>query len=186
MVTVEYKKEIINLISSTRFGKLRLFLSKLSVTFVTLLIIFASVYAPYIVRFIRTFGTGSFSVPIVCLNSYQTSIGTINVIGAFALCTMCYFAIALLAAAIIMFVSVFLRNHMLSMIIATIIVIIPCLIIYSNKFIRVGIIFSSNYPLFSSLIILVCIIITLSCVIIAAFRFTNTEIRRKKNAGSRN
>lgn len=184
--TVEYKKEIINLISSTRFGKLRLFLSKLSVTFVTLLIIFASVYAPYIIRFIRTFGTGSFSVPIVCLNSYQTSIGTINVIGAFALCTMCYFAIALLAAAIIMFVSVFLRNHMLSMIIATIIVIIPCLIIYSNKFIRVGIIFSSNYPLFSSLIISVCIIIALLCVIIAAFRFTNTEIRRKKNAGSRN
>ena len=184
--TVEYKKEIINLISSTRFGKLRLFLSKLSVTFVTLLIIFASVYAPYIISFIRIFGTGSFSVPIVCLNSYQTSIGTINVIGAFALCTTCYFAIALLATAIIIFVSVFLRNHMLSMIIATMIVIIPCLIIYSNKFIRVGIIFSSNYPLFSSLIISVCIIIALLCVIIAAFRFTNTEIRRKKNAGSRN
>ncbi len=180
--TVDYKRGMINLLRPTKFGKFRLIRSKLTITICTLTILFASIYTPYFIRFISTFGTESLSVPIVCMGIYQNINGEINVIEAFLLDTACYFAIALLVAAVIALVSVLIKSHMLTIIISTILVLIPCLIIYPYKSIRVGVIFSERYSLYALLIISVSIGIALICGIITLLKFTNTRMGGKSNA----
>lgn len=176
---VEYKKGMINLIRPTQYGKFRLLLSKLSVAFVSSCIVFIAVYLPYFIRFILNFGVDSLFVPIVCLDMYQYGSGTISVIGAFLLNSLCYFFITLFCAIVIITLSVLLKNHMLSLITSTIILLIPCLLIFSNQLIRVGNMFLGNYVHYSLIIIFVALLLSLVLLTFTSLKFTNTVIRRK-------
>lgn len=177
--SVEYKRQTVNLVRCTRFGKLRLALNKLLIAFVTLIVIFAAVYLPFLIRFISTFGTGGFSVPIVCLELYRNTTGGISVIGAFALGAACYFAALLFAAALTALMSVLLKSHMLSLIISTVLVIFPCLIIYPYNNVRAGAIFFGGYSISAALIISVCTLLALLCAVTSVIKFTNTSFGRK-------
>lgn len=176
--TVEYKNGIIDLIRPTRHGKFALMRDKLIISVLTLLITFTAVYLPYLIKFKNTFGTNSFFTKLVCLEMYQNTSGTTSIIGAFALEAVCYLMTALLAVGIITLVSVWCKNHLLTMIISTIVTLIPCFVLYSADNIRVGAIFYGNYSLSVSAIILICISISLFCMMLASFIFTNTKVRR--------
>lgn len=177
--TVEYKNKMIDLIRPTKYGKFTLMRDKLIISVLILMIIFTAVYLPYLIRFINTFGTNSFSTNIVCLNIYGNTYGETSIIEAFTLTAVCYLMTSLLAVGVITLVSVLCKNHLLSMIISTVVVLIPCLLLYSADNIRVGTIFYENHLLTAFVIILTCIVITILCMVIASLMFTNTRGRRK-------
>ena len=175
--TVEYKSGMINIIRSSKYGKLRLFACKLIVTFFVDIAVYVSIYLPYLIRFINTYGTGSFSTSIQCIDSYQDVSNGITVFHSFLLSTICYFAISLLAAAIIVFISTIIKNHMIAVIASTAVLLFPCVIVCPYSVIRVGAIFNCEYYLiYSIIIILISIIVSALCLIIAGAYFTNTKI----------
>lgn len=177
--TVEYKNGMIDLVRCTKYGKLTLMRDKLIISVLTTLITFSTIYLPYLIRFINTFGTNSLSTKLVCLEMYQNTDGNINIIGAFTVIAICYLMIALLATGAITLVSVLCKNHLLSMIISTVIVLIPCLVIYSFNNTRAGAIFYGNYTLLAFSIIIICICLASLITVISTSIFTNTKMRRK-------
>lgn len=175
--TVEYKNGMIDLIRPAKYGKLTLMCNKLAILILTLLISFTAVYLPYLIRFINTYGTNSFNSNLICLEIYQNTGGNISIIGAFALTVVCYFMIALFAVGVITLVSVLCKNHLLSMIISTVVVLIPCLVLYSSENIRAGAIFYGNYAMTAFATISICIVASLLCIVIAGLIFTNWSRR---------
>lgn len=178
--SVEYKKGIIKLLRSSKYGKVRLFICKSALAFALFVIIFAFINLPYLIKFINTFGTKSFNVPIICMNLYSSAGESITVIQAFVLNLICYFVICMLMVAVIMKVSVLVKGHMLTVIISTIITLIPCIIIYPYDTIRVGNMYYGNYIMIAIIIIAMCVIITCICLMAAIIKFTDVSIRRKK------
>lgn len=179
--TVEYKKGMIDLIRPSKYGKLTLMCNKLAVLMLTLLISFTAVYLPYLIRFINTYGTNSFNSNLICLEIYQNTGGNTSIIGAFTLKAVCYLMTALLAAGVITFTSVLCKSHLLSMIISTVVVLIPCLVLYSSENIRAGAIFYGNYTMTVFAIISIGIVAFILCIVIAGIIFTNWSRRCPAN-----
>ena len=179
--TIEYKNGMINLIRPAKYGKLTLMRSKLAILMLTLLISFTAVYLPYIIRFINTYGTNSFYSNLISLEMYQNTGGDISIISAFTLNAVCYLMSALFAAGVITLVSVLCKSHLLSMIISTVVVLIPCLVLYSSENIRAGAIFYGNYAVTAIAVISICIVAFLLCIVIAGLIFTNWSMCRPSN-----
>lgn len=182
IISIDYKNGIINILRATKNGKNLLINDKFITALSILIILFAAIYLPYLISFINSFGTNSFSTPIVCLGMYQSISSHIRIIEAFFVSTGCYFAVAFFAVSFILVITSIIKNHMLSVIISTIFLIIPCLIIYPCSTIRAGAIFSENCVLYSSAIILLSIIFALLCLILTFVKFTNTKLGGKRYA----
>lgn len=179
--TTEYKNNMINLIRPNKLGKLRLWFNKYIISVILLLIIFAVIYLPYLIRFISTYGTQSLLTQLVCLLDYQATNGQISVIGAFLLNSLCYLFIGLLSSGIIILISNVSKNYLMSMIISTIALIIPCIVIYSADSIRIGEIFNGNYALSAVVVIVMSLLLTSICQLTACLYFTNLKLRRWSN-----
>lgn len=178
---VEYKNMMINLICPTKLGKTYLMIIKLIVTFISLIISFAVIYLPYLIRFINTYGTNSFSTPIACI--YENSGGSdLSVFGAEILNLSCYIILSVLVAAVIVELSIFFKNKLIAMILSSVFLLIPCLAVYSAGTVRIGYFIKNNQI---SIIIVVCIIswiLIALLLVFAGFSFTKSKVWRKKNA----
>lgn len=179
--TTEYKNMMINLIRPTKCGKAYLVVRKLTVAVISVIISFVAVYLPYYIRFINTYGTNSFSTPIVCI--YENSNGSaLSVLGAEILNLFSCIILAILAAAVIITLSVMFKNNLITMVLSSVLFIIPCLAVYSAGTVRIGYFIQINQV---SVIIVVCIIsviLTALLLIFAGLSFTKSKIWRNKNA----
>ena len=171
--TVEYKRNMINLIQPTRNGKLRLYFDKLSIVFFAVITEFICVYAPYFISFLKSFGANSLRTPIVCINVFKCAVGKISVLNAFLLNMLCYFSVVTLSAMAIVIFSVFLKNHMLTLVISTITLVMPCILIFPNQLIRAGAIFCGNYRLCSFTVIFVSILTAVILMLLSLKKFIN-------------
>lgn len=180
---VEYKNSMINLIRPTKNGKARLFVNKITVMLMFTFLSFASVYLPYLMRFIRTYGTNSFSTPIVCIfKNLQSSY--LSVLGAMIVNLACSLLLAFATVSVIAVLSIITESNMFTMLLSTVLIIIPCLAVYSAESVRIGYCIAND---FVAVLIIVCIFsaaIFIIMISIAELKFTKSRIRRAKNAGS--
>lgn len=177
--TVDYQRDIIILLRSTKYGKNKLFGKKLILSFATLVIVFVSVYLPYYIRFVNTYGTESFNTPIVCMEEYQYISDSISIMESVVLSVICYFVIAAAGLSAIILCCVANKNHLLSVILSSVVLILPCLVLYPYNNARVGMIFNGNYTASSAVIIALSTIITVICLLIAFIVFMNKRIGGK-------
>lgn len=181
--SVEYKNGMINLIRPTKNGKTKLFVRKIEVLLMFTLFSFISVYLPYFIRFINTYGTKSFATPIVCIfDKLQAS--CFSVMGAMLVNLLCSLLLALAVVSIITALSIITESNMFTMVLSTVLIIIPCLAVYSTESVRIGYCIANNCV---AVLIIVCVIsisISIVMTIISQLKFTKSRIRRKKNADS--
>ena len=97
------------------------------------------------------------------------------------LSSLCYLFIGLLASGIIILISKFSKNHLMTLIISTIALIIPYLAIYSADSIRIGEILNGNYVPGAVTVIAISLLLTFICQLTACLYFTNLKLRRCSN-----
>lgn len=174
--TVEYQRDMITLLRSTKFGKIKLYGKKLTLSFVTFVVAFIAVYLPYYIRFANTYGTQNFNTPIACMGMYKDIGGSLSIIGSAVLNAVCYLAISAAGLSVMILVCVAIKSHLLSVIISTVILVLPCIVLYTYENARVGMIFSGNYVVTGGVMIVLSIVIAALCLMIALTQFTNTRI----------
>ena len=140
----EYKNGMINLIRPTRNGKTKLFVRKIAVLLMFTLLSYISVYLPYLIRFISTYGTNSFATPIVCIfENLQSS--SFSVMGAMIVNLLCSLLLALAVVSIITALSIITESNMFTMVLSTVLIIIPCLSVYSAESVRIVSFIENNF-----------------------------------------
>lgn len=181
--SVEYKNGMINLIRPTRNGKTSLFIRKIVVLLMFTLLSFIAVYLPYLIRFISTYGTNSFATPIVCIfENLQSS--AFSVMSAMLVNLLCSLLLALAVVSVIAVLSIITESNMFTMMLSTVLIIIPCLAVYSAESVRIGYCIANN---FVAALVVVCVIsvaVAIVMMAISQLKFTKSRIRRKKNADS--
>lgn len=173
--TSEYKNNVINLIRPSQKGKLRLWLCKLLTGGLAALVLFICVYTPYLIRFINGFGTKDFATSVRSIGIFENSMG-LSVIGAFVLETITYLFIAIGVLSVVILISVFIENNLVSMLMSSVVVLIPCILINTNEKIRIGQIFCENLQLAFWLIILICILLASLLLVLSGCKFTRTKL----------
>lgn len=181
--SVEYKNGMINLIRPTRNGKTRLFFRKIAVLLMFTLLSFIVVYLPYLIRFISTYGTNSFATPILCI--FENLQGScFSVMSAMLVNLLCNLLLALAVVSVIAALSIITESNMFTMVLSTVLIIIPCLAVYSAESVRIGYCVANNCV---AALIVVCVIsvaVSIVMTTISKLKFTKSRIRRKKNADS--
>ncbi|MBD9049827.1 hypothetical protein, partial [Ruminococcus sp.] len=177
----EYKNGMINLIRTTENGKTKLFFGKIVVECIYLLIAFTALYVPYFVRFINTYGANSLNTPLVCIfeNVQETSFSVIN---AVVVNLICYFLLATAVTFVITAVSIFTRSSMFTMVISTVLVIIPLLALYLIENARLGYWVVNSHIIAIVMTCLLSILIAIVTLEISKLKFTETRIWRRINA----
>lgn len=181
--SVEYKNGMINLIRPTKNGKTKLFVRKIAVLLMFTLFSFISVYLPYFIRFINTYGTKSFATPIVCIFD-KLQVSCFSVMSAMLVNLLCSLLLVLAVVSIITALSIITESNMFTMVLSTVLIIIPCLAVYSAESVRIGYCIANNCV---AVLIIVCVIsisISIVMTIISQLKSTKSRIRRKKNADS--
>lgn len=71
ILAIEYKTSMVNLISANKHGKARLLIIKLLTVLITTVISYILIYLPYMLNFIKTFGTASFDLPLAYSRDFR-------------------------------------------------------------------------------------------------------------------
>lgn len=181
--SVEYKNGMINLIRPTRNGKTKLFVRKIAVLLLFTLLSFIAVYLPYLIRFISTYGTNSFATPIVCIfENLQDS--AFSVMGAMIVNLLCSLLLAFAVVSVITALSIITESNMFTMVLSTVLIIIPCLAVYSAESVRIGYCIANNCVAALVVVCVISVAISVVMTVISQIKFTKSRIRRKKNADS--
>lgn len=181
--SVEYKNGMINLIRPTKNGKTRLFFRKIAVLLMFTLLSFIAVYLPYLIRFVSTYGTNSFTTPIVCIfENLQSS--SFSVMSAMIVNLLCSMLLALAVVSVITALSIITESNMFTMVLSTVLIIIPCLAVYSAESVRIGYCIANNCVAALVVVCILSVAISVVMTVISQLKFTKSRIRRKKNADS--
>lgn len=174
----EHKKHMINLIRCTQKGKLKLVLSKVMTITLTTIISYTLIYLPYYINFIKTFGTESFNTPIVFMQDFSNIGSTISVSGMIFVTAATHIMAAVTVMMAVAMFSQTLKNNILSMIVATVIVLFPCLLCMNLTDIRLYTSFQNGSWLWLILtLIIVCICIMILCFIATLCSFSNATYK---------
>lgn len=141
--TGEYKNNMINLIRPTKLGKTAVFVRKEVISLSSMIIGFVIVYLPYFIRFISTYGTDSFSTPVICLLKENNGL-SLSVIGVALLALMGYFVLSVFAVSLINLVSLLLKNYLMTMLLSSALLLIPTFAVLNFESIRFGSIVMEN------------------------------------------
>ena len=141
--TGEYKNNMINLIRPTKLGKTAVFVRKEVISLSSMIIGFVIVYLPYFIRFISTYGTDSFSTPVICLLKENNGL-SLSVIGVALLALMGYFVLSVFAVSLINLVSLILKNYLMTMLLSSALLLIPTFAVLNFESIRFGSIVVEN------------------------------------------
>lgn len=181
--SIEYKNGMINLIRPTKNGKTMLFIRKMTVIFMFTVVAFLSVYFPYLIRFINTYGTKSFATPIVCIFENLQSSG-FSVISAMFVNLLCSLLLVVAVVSVITVLTIITKSNMFTMVLSTVLIIIPCLAIYSAENVRIGYGIANNCVMALIVVCILSIAVSVGLTAISKLKFTKSRIRRKKNADS--
>lgn len=177
----EHKREMNKLISSTKKGKVRLYLAKLSVAAITFVLIYTLLYLPYMLNFIRTFGTGIFSEPLVFLEGFEMLGNGMSILSALISEGLAHISIGILALSLILLMSDKLKSSASAMTVSTAVTLIPCLMICFNSAIRLFAIYQSGKPWMLTVITVLSCIAAVCIIAYNLKAFTGTALRRKNN-----
>lgn len=181
--SVEYKNGMINLIRPTRNGKTSLFVRKIAVLFMFTLLLFIAVYLPYLIRFVSTYGTNSFATPIVCIfENLQSSF--FSVMSAMLVNLLCSLLLAFAVVSIITALSIITESNMFTMVLSTVLIIIPCLAVYSAESVRIGWCIANNCVAALVVVCIISVAVAIVMMVISQLKFTKSRIRRNENADS--
>ena len=144
ILAIEYKTSMVNLISANKYGKARLLIIKLLTVLITTVISYILIYLPYMLNFIKTFGTASFDLPLAYSRDFSALTSGITVGGYILALGFVHLLAAVGATALVYLLSYILKNQFVTMIISSGLLLIPCVVFIDNSKIRMVSAFSNN------------------------------------------
>lgn len=177
----EHKREMRGLVCATKKGKGRLVGAKFITAILTYSVVYALVYLPYLINYIRTFGTDIFSMPLVFLEGFESLQSDITIMQSILLEGFLHISASLAAVMLILFLSDKLKNAVSAMIVSTAITIIPCVLVYFNSAIRVYSLFMNDKLGVMLILTAVSVILAILFAGLTCMSFTGIELRRHKN-----
>lgn len=177
----EHKNGMCTLICSAKNGKGRLVVAKFSVVFLSYFIMFTLIYLPYMLNFIRTFGSDILFNSLAFLDSFAELESEITILQAILLESFVHITIGFAVTMFILFLSNKLKSTITTMIISTSVTLIPCLLIYFNKELRFFSLFINNKLWVVILIIILSMIISIFFALLTYKSFAGNTIRRQSN-----
>lgn len=144
ILAIEYKTSMVNLISANKHGKARLLIIKLLTVLITTVISYILIYLPYMLNFIKTFGTASFDLPLAYSRDFSALTSGITVGGYILALGFVHLLAAVGATALVYLLSYIFKNQFVTMIISSGLLLIPCVVFIDNSKIRMVSAFSNN------------------------------------------
>ena len=144
ILAIEYKTSMVNLISANKHGKARLLIIKLLTVLITTVISYILIYLPYMLNFIKTFGTASFDLPLAYSRDFSALTSGITVGGYILALGFIHLLAAVGATALVYLLSYIFKNQFVTMIISSGLLLIPCVVFIDNSKIRMVSAFSNN------------------------------------------
>ena len=176
----EYKNSMVNLIRSNRYGKGKLIMIKLFTVMFTSLLSFTLVYLPYFINFISTFGTKIFDIPIAFMSDYNLLTSSVTVGEYIAILCIVHLVVTLTATTVIFMLSMLLKNNIMTMIVTSGIILIPCLVAMELTDVRMVTAFQNNiWQTVVTVIVMVCLILTVISIVSVFVKFSNIKWRKK-------
>lgn len=177
----EHKREMSKLISATEKGKGRLFFAKLCVASITYIIIYILLYLPYMINFVKTFGTNIVSEPLVFLEGFEGLGNDMSILNALIFESLAHIFIGIGAMAFILLMSEKLKSAVTAMTVSTAVTIIPCLMVYFDGGLRLFGFFQSGKPWALTVVIVLSAIISVTLLVYNFITFTGSSLRGRKN-----
>ncbi|MBQ8000853.1 MAG: hypothetical protein IJ298_06475 [Ruminococcus sp.] len=178
ILACEYKKSMVNLISATKFGKGRLLSIKLMTVMITSVISYILVYLPYWINLVKTFGTGSFDLPLAFVKDFYLLISDITVFEYLCVLNVLHLLVAITATALIYMLSYLLKNQFVTMIVSSGLFLIPCVLFINNTNVRTVAVFLNNtQKSFVILVVTLCLLATVISVAVTFVKFNRIKWR---------
>lgn len=175
----EHKKGMADLIRCNRNGKLRLVVSKCIVTIITLSISFALIYLPFLLNFINTFGADSMNSPVIFMQDFSGINSTMTITQNLILTGVTHYIAALALAMCGIMLSQLLRNNILTMIVAAVIGLFPCLMCMNIETFRLFTAFQNGmWQWLVPLIFTAAVAIIVVCFVATEISFSKVRLRR--------
>lgn len=180
ILACEYKRSMVNFISATKFGKGRLLSIKLMTVMITTVISYILVYLPYWVNLVKTFGTGSFDLPLAFVKDFYLLTSDITVFEYLCVLNVLHLLVAITATALIYMLSYLLKNQFVTMIVSSGIMLIPCVLFINNTNVRTVAVFINNtQKTFVIMVVALCLVVTVVSVAITFIKFNRLKWRVK-------
>ncbi len=180
----EYKKNMVNLIRSNRNGKSKLLLTKLSTVLLTTTVTYILIYLPYMINYIRTFGTNSFNIPLAYSRDFDMLTSSVSVFEYVLILGVVHFIVAIAATCLIYMLSMLLKNNSMTMIVSSGLLLVPCIFAIDMEQLRMMSTFKNNVWLSVFATILVVCLCVIAISLVVTFMKFNNVLWRKKNACS--
>lgn len=177
----DYKNSMVNLIRSNKHGKGRLLLVKFAVVCLTAVISYILIYLPYMINFVNTFSNKSFNLPLAFAQDFSFLTSGITVFDYLLIISVIHIGTALLATAFVYMLSYIFKNYSITLIAASGIFLIPCIVFMGNPEVRTITAFKNDIWLNFVLITGVIIICIIALSLIVTFVGYNNLRGRRKN-----
>ena len=146
----------------------------------TSLLSFTLVYLPYFINFISTFGTKIFDIPIAFMSDYNLLTSSVTVGEYIAILCIVHLVVTLTATTVIFMLSMLLKNNIMTMIVTSGIILIPCLDAMELTDVRMVTAFQNNiWQTVVTVIVMVCLILTVISIVSVFVKFSNIKWRKK-------
>ena len=138
------------------------------------------VYLPYFINFISTFGTKIFDIPIAFMSDYNLLTSSVTVGEYIAILCIVHLVVTLTATTVIFMLSMLLKNNIMTMIVTSGIILIPCLVAMELTDVRMVTAFQNNiWQTVVTVIVMVCLILTVISIVSVFVKFSNIKWRKK-------
>lgn len=182
----EHKKQMTNLIRCNRNGKFKLVITKIAVALITTVVSFVLVYLPYYINFIKTFGEGSLDSPIVFIQDFSGVNSSISINETIFLISIVHLIFAIMTAMLVMMFSQIFKNNIISMIIASVLILFPSILCMNISEIRLYTAFQNGiWIILVPILLIVSVVVFILCFVVTYISFSKENIKlfgRVKNA----
>lgn len=175
----EHKKGMANLIRCTRKGKLSLVTVKSLVAIITLSVSFMLIYLPFFINFSNTFGTDSLNASVIFMQDFNGINSTMTIMQDVILTGVIHYLDALALAMLGMMLSQLLQNNILTMIVASVIGLFPCILCMNVDSARLFTAFQNGaWQWLVPIIVALAVIISAVCFTVTAVNFSIVRLRK--------
>lgn len=175
----EHKSGMTNLIRCTKNGKFRLVLSKCVVILITLSSAFLLIYLPFFINFSNTFGTDSLNSPIIFMQDFSGINSKMTIMQNIIITGLIHCFVSIVLAMLGIMLSQLLKNNILTMIVASVIGLFPCIMCVNLDSVRFFVAFQNGmWQWLMPIIIASASIICAVCFAITAISFSKVRLRK--------
>lgn len=178
--TYEYKNGFITVLRSTRNGQSKLVVYKALIAFITTTVTFLMIYLPYFLNYIKTYGSKTLDIPIVYVDGFENIGREITIFQYLVAISVLRYVAIIGIMMLVLAASVILKNNVITMVVTTILTIIPCVIFINSEIVRFSSLFASGNWIFGYVLItIIAIVLSIISFLIILKEFGGLKRRIK-------